>query len=144
MEVCYAQTQNDNLRTEYVNLFKDVHSSVSWATEALEKEPEAINLWIGNAASVTALHRDPYENIYVVIRGSKEFVLLSGILWENIEEEWMGLGRYERDVDDRKLQIVVEDGRVPVATWDPDKLEKKGCVRVEVREGDILYLPALW
>jgi jumonji domain-containing protein 7 len=40
---------------------------------------DAVNLWIGNSRSVTALHRDNYENIYVQIIGEKRFVLLSPV-----------------------------------------------------------------
>jgi len=40
-------------------------------TEALGSAPEAVNLWIGTDASVTSFHRDHYENLYCVIRGTK-------------------------------------------------------------------------
>ena len=39
--------------------------------EALGSAPEAANLWIGTDASVTSFHRDHYENLYCVIRGTK-------------------------------------------------------------------------
>ncbi|KAJ4385944.1 hypothetical protein N0V85_007953, partial [Neurospora sp. IMI 360204] len=81
-EVRYAQTQNDNLRQEYSSLYSAVPPTIPWARIALsslsdeEAKPEAINLWIGNSLSTTALHKDNYENIYVQIRGRKHFVLL--------------------------------------------------------------------
>lgn len=40
-----------------------------------DRSSEAVNVWIGNGASVTSIHSDPYENIYTVIRGEKHFTL---------------------------------------------------------------------
>ena len=74
-------TENDNLRGEYSELFKDVEQDISWARIALDQisGPDAINLWIGNSRSVTALHRDNYENIYVQVIGEKHFALVSPV-----------------------------------------------------------------
>ncbi|ORY00743.1 cupin-like domain-domain-containing protein [Clohesyomyces aquaticus] len=72
----YAQTQNDNLRHEYSPLFADVPKDIPFAKIALEKSPDAINFWLGNSHSTTALHKDNYENIYVQILGNKHFTLL--------------------------------------------------------------------
>lgn len=73
--------ENDNLRNEYSPLFADVERDIPWARIALNHTagPDAINLWIGNARSVTALHRDSYENIYVQVVGEKRFVLVSPV-----------------------------------------------------------------
>ena len=40
------------------------------------QEPDAVNLWIGGSHSQTSLHKDPYENLYAVLRGSKTFTVL--------------------------------------------------------------------
>lgn len=40
-------------------------------------QPEAVNLWVGDERSVTSWHRDPYENMYVVVNGAKRFHLLA-------------------------------------------------------------------
>ena len=63
-------SENDNLRDEYSSLYSDVETDIPWARIALGQSPDAINLWIGNSNSVTALHRDNYENIYCQIVGS--------------------------------------------------------------------------
>jgi hypothetical protein len=42
------EVENDNLRGEYSVLFTDVQKDIPWARIALEKDPEAINLWIGS------------------------------------------------------------------------------------------------
>ncbi|KAF2475200.1 Clavaminate synthase-like protein [Lindgomyces ingoldianus] len=72
----YAQTQNDNLRNEYISLFSDVPKDIPFAKIALEKGPDAINFWLGNSHSTTALHKDNYENVYVQVLGKKHFTLL--------------------------------------------------------------------
>ena len=46
----------------------------------------------------------------------------------------------------------MEEGVVPIATWDPDKPDEDTNgfshlsmpLRVDIRPGDLLYLPALW
>jgi jumonji domain-containing protein 7 len=79
--VCYLQSQNSNLTsTPLQALLQDLPKNFSLAEEVLG-EPEAVNLWIGDERSVTSTHRDPYENMYVVLRGSKTFTL-----WPPVDE----------------------------------------------------------
>lgn len=81
-EVLYLQSQNGNItsphsdETEYACLRADIPSSFPFASDALGQEPDATNLWIGGSHSQTSLHKDPYENIYAVVRGSKTFTVL--------------------------------------------------------------------
>lgn len=151
-EVRYAQTQNDNLRNEYAALFSHVAKDIPWARIALQQQPDAINLWIGNSFSTTALHKDNYENIYVQLIGQKHFVLLPPVSYACVAERELLPASYRRG-GDRKMEIVKEDGDiVPFATWDPDISGKAGTrysqyanpMRVTLEKGDILYLPALW
>jgi hypothetical protein len=78
--------ENDNLRNEYATLFSHVEKDIPWARIALQQEPEAINLWIGNSRSVTALHKDNYENVYVQIIGEKHFCLLPPVAYACVAE----------------------------------------------------------
>ncbi|KAG4441381.1 hypothetical protein IFR05_003138 [Cadophora sp. M221] len=132
---------------------------------------QTLNLWIGNSLSITALHKDNYENIYVQIIGKKHFVLLPPVAWAGVGERVLKGGRYvrRRSESEGKLEEGKEDERdgfdiildeeensVPFATWDPDSPltseEGNGTkyskfvepVRVTLEEGDMLYLPALW
>ncbi|KAF9399055.1 JmjC domain-containing protein 7 [Mortierella sp. AD011] len=75
-EVRYIQLQNGNLMTEYEELLEDVPSDISFASEALAKQPDAVNFWYGDERSTTSLHKDHYENIYGVIAGRKIFTLI--------------------------------------------------------------------
>ncbi|CAJ2507832.1 Uu.00g090180.m01.CDS01 [Anthostomella pinea] len=160
-EVRYAQTQNDNLRHEYITLFGQVQCSIAFARIALEKDPDAINLWIGNSHSVTALHRDNYENIYVQIAGQKHFVLLRPLCQPCVNEQDLVPATYVRDAENG-LALRRDEGeqgegegagmKVPFATWDPDAPTARATpyshlaepMRVTLDPGDMLYLPAMW
>ncbi|PVH89972.1 Clavaminate synthase-like protein [Cadophora sp. DSE1049] len=162
-EVRYAQTQNDNLPSEYTLLSSHVPPSIPFSRIALSSQPDAVNLWIGNSLSITALHKDNYENIYVQIIGSKHFVLLPPVAWAGVGERVLRPGSYARRAGDgegedgKGFEIIEEEGDgVPFATWDPDSKagveEGNGTryskyvepMRATLEEGDMLYLPALW
>jgi jumonji domain-containing protein 7 len=157
----YAQTQNDNLRNEYETLFADVPRSIAFARIALEQDPDAINFWLGNSHSVTALHKDNYENIYVQILGQKHFVLLPPVEAPCVNEKAVLAATYtprqsntQDNSEDADLVIAVDEPEeyVPFATWDPDEPGENATpysrysqpLRVTLEEGDMLYLPALW
>ncbi|KAI0023537.1 phospholipase A2 [Xylariomycetidae sp. FL0641] len=171
-EVRYAQTQNDNLRHEYAALFGECQRDIAFARVALGgAPPDAVNLWIGNARSVTALHRDNYENIYVQVLGRKHFVLLPPLCQPCVGERALRPARYVRregeagglvlrtdshDEDEDEDEGVNDESRsrekVPFATWDPDDPTANATpyshlaqpMRVTLEPGDMLYLPALW
>lgn len=161
--VKYAQPQNDSLRTEYSLLAPDVPSEIPFAALALRQHADAINIWLGNDRSVTALHKDNYENIYVQVRGRKRFVLLPPVEVACVDETPLVKGRYaprggelDEGADVATVPLdVVEDGdgsRIPFAVWDPDVPAENATayshlsrpLRVTLDEGDMLYLPAMW
>lgn len=79
--IYYLQSQNSNLtNTSLSPLLTELPANLPFARSVLG-DPEATNIWIGNAASVTSTHRDPYENLYLVLKGSKTFTL-----WAPCEE----------------------------------------------------------
>ncbi|KAI9801546.1 MAG: hypothetical protein M1825_003225 [Sarcosagium campestre] len=149
----YAQTQ-------YTPLLSDVPASIPWAHGVLNagNGPDAVNFWLGNSRSTTALHRDPYENVYVQVVGEKEFMLLSPVESAWIGERWARKARYARDVSGGGWSIVddvvgdddQDRGHVPVPAWEPGagrgegEEEREGVLRISLHEGDVLYLPALW
>ncbi|KAH6845443.1 cupin-like domain-containing protein [Chaetomium sp. MPI-CAGE-AT-0009] len=161
-ETRYAQTQNDNLHHEYLPLLHHVPATIPWARIALSRDPDAVNLWVGNAASVTALHRDSYENVYVQVAGRKHFVLVPPACQAGVGERALrsavyvrsGEGEGEGEGEGRGLRLVLEEGAepVPFATWDPDRPAENATpysrlvqpMRVTLEPGDMLYLPCLW
>lgn len=145
----YAQTQNDNLRNEYTPLFADVPKSIPFAAIALRQDPDAINFWLGNSHSTTALHKDNYENVYVQILGQKHFTLLPPVCAPCVNERSILSATYNAD-----MQVTIDDPETytPFATWDPDTPTVNTTpysslarpLKVTLEEGDMLYLPALW
>lgn len=149
-----SSLENDNLRDEYVTLFSDVQKDIPFARIALGKDPDAVNLWIGNSKSVTALHKDNYENIYVQILGRKHFVLLPPLSHPCVNEQRLQPATYVRREEDGQLELHMDNhgDAVPFAIWDPD-VPDITCtpfshlsrpLRVTLNPGDMLYLPALW
>lgn len=144
-------------------MFAHVHKDIPFARVALQRDPEAINLWIGNSHSVTAMHRDNYENIYVQVLGQKHFVLLPPLCQPCVNEQPLPQYSYTRSGSD--LTLVPEeqdpgarqegdeaDNAVPFAVWDPDAPDTNTTpysslaepMRVTLNPGDMLYLPAMW
>ncbi|KAE8210237.1 hypothetical protein CF327_g5880 [Tilletia walkeri] len=91
--IAYLQSQNSNLTTSasgeqegpFQPLLEDLlHSSSTgttkpypaWAEEAIGKAPEATNIWIGTSKSRSSMHRDHYENLFLVVRGTKTFTVI--------------------------------------------------------------------
>ena len=95
-EVLYLQSQDNNLRNELSQLLEDATTGIPFATEVFGGPPEVANVWIGDERSVTSIHKgsgqsdktrcqlnacvraciDPYENLYLVVHGTKTFDLL--------------------------------------------------------------------
>ncbi len=141
--------ENDNLRGEYLKLYQDVEPDIRWASIALQRKPDAVNLWIGNSYSATALHRDNYENVYCQILGGKDFVLLPPLEIACVNEQFLFSATYSET-----MELIPDDPpvQVPCAIWDPDKSDQHTTVfshrsrpiRVGLEPGDMLYLPACW
>lgn len=144
--------ENDNLRDEYLTLFPDAQKDIPFARIALQKSPDSINLWIGNSHSVTATHKDNFENMFVQIVGRKTFVLLPPLCHPCMNEKQLPPATYVRT--DKGFSLYLDEGSepVPFATWDPDDPETNATplssfarpLRVTLEPGDMLYLPAMW
>ncbi|XP_028294165.1 bifunctional peptidase and (3S)-lysyl hydroxylase JMJD7 isoform X6 [Gouania willdenowi] len=74
--VVYVQKQCSNLLQELPELTSDMEPHVPWMSTALGKLPDAVNFWLGEASAVTSMHKDHYENLFCVISGEKQFLLL--------------------------------------------------------------------
>lgn len=142
-------SENDNFRGEYSLLYQDVEADIRWASIALQKEPDAINLWIGNRHSTTVLHRDSYENVYCQIIGSKDFVLMAPVETACVNEKFLPSAAFSIDMT---LNTDDPPTQVPHALWDPDMPEKNSTrfsrqsrpIRIRLDPGDMMYLPACW
>jgi jumonji domain-containing protein 7 len=80
------------------------YSLLNFAKEAFNKEPDAINFWMGDCRAITSMHKDPYENIYCVIAGYKDFILIPPTDVHLIPRESYQSAIFETD-DNNVMQI---------------------------------------
>ena len=162
--VLYMQQQNDCLRKDFAALFEDVKPMLPWASQAFGGEPEAVNLWIGGKESVTTFHKDPYENLFAVISGSKTFYLLPPCDYYRLGAKDMPIAKYERlhtcadfAADDLELRKQNGDITIRWSSAEPRPTMNEGGqgssgstpaapepIVLTVRPGEVLYLPSLW
>ncbi|XP_059055868.1 uncharacterized protein LOC131849767 [Achroia grisella] len=168
--ITYIQRQNSNLTEDFKELISDVDTDIHFASEAFNKNPDAINFWMGDERAVTSMHKDPYENIYCVIDGYKDFILIpptdlpyvpykrypqaefkhDGGKWDIVPINLTSNGnsintdRTEGDkCDDTKLPWICIDPLKPDYTKFP-QFKQANIFKVRLNKGDCLYLPSLW
>ncbi|XP_063641439.1 mitogen-activated protein kinase-binding protein 1-like isoform X2 [Pan troglodytes] len=151
--VLYVQKQCSNLPTELPQLLPDLESHVPWASEALGKMPDAVNFWLGEAAAVTSLHKDHYENLYCVVSGEKHFLFHPPSDLPFIPYELYTPATYQL-TEEGAFKVVDEEAmeKVPWIPLDPlapdlaryPSYSQAQALRCTVRAGEMLCLPALW
>ncbi|XP_040054587.1 bifunctional peptidase and (3S)-lysyl hydroxylase JMJD7 isoform X2 [Gasterosteus aculeatus] len=151
--VFYVQKQSSNLLDELPELTDDLESHVPWMSDALGKLPDAVNFWLGEASAVTSMHKDHYENLYCVISGEKNFILLPPT-----DRPFIPYGVYQpavyRQRDDGEFEVVNQSDSekvpwIPLDPLDPDldrypEYRRARPLRCSVKAGEMLYLPSLW
>ncbi|KAJ9660799.1 hypothetical protein H2198_002338 [Neophaeococcomyces mojaviensis] len=161
--VYYLQSQNSNLTTTpLASVLKHVPRNFPFAEPVLS-DPEAINIWIGDSRSVTSTHRDPYENLYLVLKGSKTFTLYPPVDEITLPTVSVRTGKYNFDKSTSSFSTSLDESetpddpptRIPWIALDPSRLREQLIAEhpmyehssprvVTVREGEILYLPSGW
>lgn len=148
----------------------DVDPDVSWATEAFGKGPDAVNFWMGDSKAVTSsklyqdlkgnrlesyvvllVHKDPYENMYCVIEGYKDFILIPPTdlpfvpyknfpmaTFKNVTKDSYEIERQSTTID----WIAVDPLRPDLKRY--PEFRKAHVRNVRVEKGDFLYLPSFW
>jgi jumonji domain-containing protein 7 len=161
----YMQYQNSSLTLQLPALLGDVPSEIPWANEAFGSAPEAVNIWIGGKRSATSWHRDHYENIYVVIVGSKTFRMRPPADAYAMKLRKYPVARWQRPPDDplpanslpTSLFLSLLDLHTgPQVVWS-SILPSSGCMdqqetlpgapsalEVTVKAGEMIYLPSGW
>ncbi|KAI9366071.1 cupin-like domain-containing protein [Zopfochytrium polystomum] len=95
--VYYYQSQNNNMRDgDMTPLFSDVPPDIGFCTEALGHPPDAINFWLGSHRAFTSCHKDHYENLYVVISGTKTFTLIPPTSTWALKERTYSMAKWVR------------------------------------------------
>ena len=165
--VFYYSKQNDCLRTELkkvfdLNLFPD---SIPFAEEAFGEHCflEAVNIWIGDERAISSMHKDHYENLFIVLSGEKVFTICPPSDAIFLPEEDFPAASF-RFVPPNKGWLVEEDHQVSkelksdeTVKWikyDILNVERNNQrypythlthpIEVKVKEGEMIYLPSLW
>lgn len=155
--VPYYSAQDGNLLRDVPELMDDLdEEATSFAKTAFGAEASAANIWVGDGRSITTMHADPFENLYLVVTGIKVFELrapcdaamlpkpsLRRSRWTPKEVEKEGVG-VRPVMPFCGWRVELEDGET--AWVDEDVVNPKwgACLEVELQAGDLLYLPALW
>ncbi len=156
--IVYCSEQNSSFRNEFNPIWHDVDASLEWATTAFGTEPDAVNLWMGDDASTSAIHCDPYENVYAVITGQKHFLLFPPTDSFFMCEREFPVAKYHEDDSRPGSWEIVRDPHgstnrwIPVNFDDPTdtarfpRAEKIApfAIRCTVNAGEVLYLPSGW
>ncbi|CAD6238714.1 GSCOCG00008533001-RA-CDS [Cotesia congregata] len=163
-EIYYIQQQNSNFENLFHELWRDV-DIVPWASELFAKDPDAINFWMGDKRAITSMHKDPYENIYCVVEGEKEFILhpptdLPWIPYEKYpsttykkqkNNKWDII--YNENINSsQELDNLNSENLIPWISIDPlnpdyvnyPQYKNVTTIKVKVKKGEVLYLPSLW
>ena len=160
--VPYVSHQNDSLTQQFGALAPDVGPEVEALGRRLfGRGPDAVNLWIGDARSVSSMHRDPYENLYAVVHGEKTFTLLppterprlrhvrcQSATWRLREGDlgWELIPDPATEEVSKRAPWVAVDPSHPDVEKFPEFVRHGGMdpLTVTVHAGEVLYLPALW
>ncbi|KAL3280990.1 hypothetical protein HHI36_004215 [Cryptolaemus montrouzieri] len=153
--ICYIQKQNSNL-SDFPELLDDIEC-LDWALKAFNVVPDNTNFWMGDGRAITSMHKDPYENLYCVIDGYKDFILIPPTDLPYIPYRKYPIAKYEKITSNTyKLKPVIENEKPTYTKWimiDPldeqsinsyPEFKKARKYDVRVEKGDILYLPNLW
>lgn len=138
----YVQSQCDNLSSDFKRLSSRMPIDIfeQLASELLGDaiQPEASNVWIGSDSSITSLHKDYYDNLYAVLRGTKQFYLLkpSYPIECSAYPTWRCAMRDNKDTFD----LVDCETKTHWYTEPEDLLQTAELITVQA--GDVLYLPS--
>lgn len=95
------------------------------------------------------MHRDPYENVYVVLKGVKVFTLVPPYMGGCLKQGFFRKGRW--GVEAGEDVIVEDEDRRKDVKWieddphdDAGLLEHVKPITIRVQAGECLYLPAMW
>ena len=155
--VVYLQKQNNSFLEEFSALWQDV-GRIPWADAAFSAaDVDATNFWQGRAPTKTSWHRDPYENIYVVLRGTKRVRLLpmTDTYRLQVKDYPQAVWRYEENgAPTFRIHHLPERGTVPWSSLAPCKCRGESRCRscrhlaepmpkeCLLRAGDVLFIPA--
>jgi Cupin-like domain len=122
----YMVANNRTMTASRLRPLIDDIGDVSWLSRFKEFK-DAAQLWMGPYGTITDLHHDIANNLFVQIYGRKEFLLTPAFEYPKLHGE----GVYSN------AQTIVP-GQPPTPVLDVQWL------RIVVKPGDILFIPAGW
>lgn len=141
----YFQSQDDNL--QYIVDEKHCpiprQLGINNNTRLFGKQVAA-NLWIGNKGTVSRLHSDNFDNIYIQVSGTKRIHLIPPMYSNELKEKMLAPATYKEDMS---LQLDADDRPVLFPTYDPNnatELSQFPQYTIDLHAGDVLFMPALW
>ncbi|XP_028677523.2 bifunctional peptidase and (3S)-lysyl hydroxylase JMJD7 [Erpetoichthys calabaricus] len=151
--VFYIQKQCSNLTEELPELAGDLETHIPWMSKALGKKPDAVNFWMGESAAITSMHKDHYENLYCVISGEKQFILIPPSDRPFVPYELYHPATFHEQ-EDGTFSIVEEEcvDKVPWIPLDPlnpdleqfPEYPNARPLTCTVKAGEMMFLPSLW
>jgi peptidyl-lysine (3S)-dioxygenase / protease len=145
-DVCgvpYYSAQDDCLRRQLPGLAARDLPDLSFASDAFGVPAEAVNLWIGDARSTTSLHKDHYENCFLVACGEKQFTLRPPVDVPLLCEGVYRAATYAPSGPGGAL-VAVPDEPAASVPWVTAPDDPRGEIVATLRPGEMLYLPSLW
>jgi jumonji domain-containing protein 7 len=145
----YIQKQCSSLVQEYASVEEDVFE-LPWTNQVFSSEPDAVNIWIGDERSISSLHKDPYENLYGVVSGSKTFTLLAPHSTPFLYRDFYKVAQLDQhmnaiDIEPEQkipwIPIVVDS---PLVCTEYPLFAYATPLKAVLKAGDVLYLPSLW
>ena len=118
---------------EDMSLFPALRQDYQLPKMISEKPIKRAKLWVSPGRMVTSLHYDAVETLHWVVRGAKRFVCFQPGVRSYYPYSWRTTAPFI--------------SRVDAANPDYDRyprFRRARPVEFEVREGEILYLPAFW
>lgn len=147
----YIQTQNDNLRKDFPDIL-ELLGDLDIGDICFGEDAEAINLWMGTDGSSSSLHRDYYENLYIVVEGTKEFTLYPPFMQPYVYEKQYPVGEW-KETSKQEWEIINKETTnvwcsvTPEMPFDQSKFpwfDKVIPFKIKLHPGDLLYLPNMW
>ena len=97
-------------------------------------------------------HKDPYENIYCVVRGHKDIILFPPTDYPWLTTKVCSQALFVQDDESFHIKVLEDEPEIPWIEVDPlnPNLEKfpeyqnAHPLKLRLNAGDALYLPSLW
>ena len=150
-DVYYLSEANDNFRTRFASLHDDIEM-VMPCTEGTPMVLESLNMWMGTSNCRAPVHSDTYNNLYVVVRGTKTFRLYHPLDAAFMYTTMWQTADFVRDDAGWRVEPRPRGETQPWPAVDVDspdferheRFARARAVDVTLHAGDVLFVPLQW